>query len=65
MRRIPTKGTVMKARLILLALLALILGSATMARDTNYQPDRKPGRDFTQEDAYWQSERGRDLQSVF
>lgn len=35
-----------------------------MGRDTNFKADAKPGRDVTQEDAFWQSEHGRDMSRV-
>jgi len=35
-----------------------------MARDNNYQPETKPGRDVTSVDAFRQSERGQDLKRL-
>ena len=49
--------TMLVRLIIAVVLLALVLwGLASMARDGSFKPSRKPADDFTQSDAFWQSE---------
>jgi hypothetical protein len=48
--------TMLVRLIIAVVLLAIVLWGLSMARDGSFKPSRKPADDFTQNDAFWQSE---------